>query len=715
VPGVTRAEVNLGERTALIEGEVDIDALVAASTQAGYPAALLSEDDDGSEKEKLELADYRQRLKKAGWAALLGGPLFLSGILGFMPGVESLGERLFWLLIALLSAGVMIYSGGHFFTGAWKAFKVHNANMDTLIALGTGTAWCFSLFITLFPEAVPPEARHIYFEAAMLIIALVNLGSALEMRARGKTSQAIRQLMNLRPRVARVVRNGQELDIPVAQVGLDETLRVRPGERIPVDGVVIQGSSTVDESMLTGESMPCDKQLGDEVVGGTMNLSGSFLYQAKRIGKATVLAQIIEMVRQAQSSKPAIGRLVDRIAGVFVPTVLIIAILTFLVWFNFGPEPALSHALVTMVTVLIIACPCALGLATPMSIMVGIGKAAEHGVLIRNGEALQAAGNLTTIVLDKTGTITEGKPKVTHVVTGGHSDEVMLLQWALSVEQGSEHPLAKAIIEACNERGIQPLPVTGFEALSGHGVQARVDEQHILMGNERLMSSQKVVMADFADHAQALAEQGQTPVYIACDKQVMGIVAVADPVKADSKQAIARLKQRGLKVVMITGDHQVTAQAVAQMVGIEHLYAEVLPQDKAGKVALLQQQDERVAMVGDGINDAPALAQADVGFALASGTDVAMASADVTLMRNSLHSVADAMDISAATLRNIKQNLLGAFIYNTLGIPLAAGLFYPLFGLLLNPVIAGAAMALSSVTVVSNANRLRLYKPQGGE
>jgi Cu+-exporting ATPase len=624
--------------------------------------------------------------------------------------LDTSSGRIFWLTMGAVTLWVLIYAGGHFFRGAWKSFRAHNANMDTLIALGTGAAWVYSMLVVLFPDLVPSLARHAYFEAAAIIIALINLGQALEMRARGKTSEAIRRLIGLQPKTARVIRDGQELDIPISEVGLDETLRVRPGEKIPVDGVIIEGHSSVDESMLTGEPMPVEKKTGDEVTGGTLNKSGSFLFQAKRIGADTALARIIEMVRRAQSTKPAIGRLADKISAVFVPSVLIIAVITFLAWFNLGPEPKLSYMLVATMTVLIIACPCALGLATPISIMVGVGKAAEYGILIRNGEALQQAGKLTTIVLDKTGTVTEGRPTVTTLLPVPGWDESKLLTVAASIETGSEHPLAEAIVSAAKARQIETSSASDFQAITGHGVSATVDGKKVLFGNARLMAQHKIGLGNLVARAEELAARAQTPMFLAVDGVAAGIVAVADPIKPDSRAAIARLHAIGLKVVMITGDNRATADAVAREVGLDEVMAEVLPGDKADKVVALQQRGEIVGMVGDGINDAPALAQADVGYAIGTGTDVAIESADVTLMRGSLHGVADAIAISRATVRNIKQNLFGAFIYNVLGIPVAAGVLYPFTGLLLNPIIAGAAMAMSSVTVVSNANRLRWFK-----
>ncbi len=710
VPGVQTASVNLAERSALVTGDATPEALVKAVQEAGYDAALLREAGDDIAKDAAEAAHYRALLRKTAVAAVVGFPLFVGEPFGWWPMLMPGSGQAFWFLVGLATAFVLVYSAGHFFIGAWKAFRAHNATMDTLIALGTGAAWVYSMLVVLFPAAVPALSRHAYFEAAAIIIALVTLGQALEMRARGKTSQAIRRLIGLQPKTARVVRDGREIDIPIAEVGLDDTVRVRPGEKIPVDGVVIDGHSSVDESMLTGEPMPVEKRVGAEVIGGTINKTGTFLFQAKRVGADTALARIIDMVRRAQSSKPPIGRLVDRVSAVFVPAVLIVAILTFLAWYNFGPEPRSAYVFVTTMTVLIIACPCALGLATPISIMAGVGKAAEYGILIRNGEALQRSGKLTAVVLDKTGTVTVGRPEVTTVVPSEGWDEARLLQLAASLEAGSEHPLAQAVVDAAKARGLEPCPVSGFEAVAGRGVRGVAEGKKLLFGNARFMQEQGVDLDVLAGRAAVLAAQAQTPMYLAVEDRAAGIIAVADPIKPDSQAAIARLHALGLKVVMITGDNRATAAAVARAVGVDEVYAEVLPGEKAEKVSALQARGEVVGMVGDGINDAPALAQADVGFAIGTGTDVAIESADVALMRGSLHGVPDAIAVSKATVRNIKQNLFGAFVYNTLGIPVAAGVLYPIFGLLLNPIIAGAAMALSSVTVVSNANRLRFFR-----
>ncbi|MFT6209107.1 MAG: Cu+-exporting ATPase, partial [Colwellia sp.] len=663
-----------------------------------------------------ELADqkYYTGLIRQVWIALgLGVPLMIYSVFGGPMTVETSLERGIWLFIGVLCAGIMYFAGKHFYIGAWKSLVNHNANMDTLIALGTGTAWIYSMVVVFFPMALPEMARHVYFEATAMIIGLINLGLALEVKARGRTSEAIKRLIGLQAKTARVVRDEKEIDIAIELVLLNDIVRVRPGEKIPVDGIVTQGHSSIDESMLTGEPMPVEKIVGDTIVAGTLNKTGSILFKATRVGKDTALAQIINMVKRAQNSKPPIGRLADVISAYFVPVVMIIAIVSALVWLNFGPEPTLAFAVVSATTVLIIACPCALGLATPMSVMVGVGKAAEAGVLIRNGEALQAASKITTMIFDKTGTITEGAPKVTDIIVADKSyTEKYILTVAASIERGSEHPLAQAIVDSAIEQDIELESTTDFQAIAGHGVTAIYHGQQLLFGNQKLMLKNNVALNEVVTKAQKLADEAKTPMYLAIDNKLAAIIAVSDPIKQDSVEAIKRLQANGIRVAMLTGDNKATANAVAKKVGITEVFAEVLPEEKSNKVAELQAQGEIVGMTGDGINDAPALALANVGFAIGTGTDVAIESADITLMRGSLHGLADAIAVSKATLRNIKQNLLGAFIYNAAGIPLAAGILYPFFGLLLSPVIAGAAMAFSSLTVVSNANRLRFFKPQ---
>ena len=715
VPGVTQAQMNFAQRSVAVTGNAKADELIKAVEAAGYGAKLnAAEDDHGAmaEKEKTDEQYYKRLLRDTFIALGLGVPLMAYGLLGGAMMVTTFNEQMAWLVVGLLTLAVMIYSGKHFYVGAWTSFKNHSANMDTLIALGTGTAWLYSMAVVFAPQFIPEMARHVYFEATAMIIGLINLGLALELKARGRTSDAIKRLIGLQAKTARVVRGDQEIDIKIEQVVAGDIVRVRPGEKVPVDGEVTEGSTAIDESMLTGEPMPVSKGVGDKIVGGSINKSGSILFKATRVGKDTALAQIVNMVKRAQNSKPPIGRMADVIAAVFVPVVMIIAVLSALIWLNLGPEPVLAFAMVSATTVLIIACPCALGLATPMSVMVGMGKAAEAGVLIRNGEALQSASKITAMILDKTGTITLGAPKVTDVITAANFDEETVLQLAATLESGSEHPLAMAIVESAKERDIALGKLSNFNAIAGQGVSADVDGKSLLFGNEKLMREHDIDIGDFLSRAQALALEAKTPMYFAIDNKFAAIIAVADPIKEDSIAAIKRLQSDGVRVVMLTGDNRDTAQAVADKVGITELFAEVLPEQKSEKVQQLQMEGEIVGMTGDGINDAPALAIANVGFAIGTGTDVAIESADVTLMRGSLHGLADAIAVSKATLRNIKQNLFGAFIYNAAGIPIAAGILYPVFGLLLSPVIAGAAMAFSSLTVVTNANRLRFFKAQ---
>ncbi|MEP5230953.1 MAG: heavy metal translocating P-type ATPase [Alloalcanivorax sp.] len=715
-PGVDKADMNFADRTVQVSGTASTETLISAVSDAGYGAELVDNSADQQEQQEArEQAHYHTLLRHMALGLGLGGPLMAWGLLGGDMMVRA-GQtsQWIWLGIGLLTLAVLATAGRHFFVGAWKAFRNHNANMDTLIALGTGAAWLYSMVVVLVPAALPEAARHVYFEASAMIIGLINLGQALEVRARGKTSAAVKRLLDLGAKTARVIRDGpnqekQEQDIPVEQVRTGDILRVRPGEKIAVDGTVKEGESRIDESMLTGEPMPVSKSAGDKVSAGTLNEGGSLLYTATAVGRDTALSHIVALVKKAQGSKPPIGRLADQVSAIFVPTIMLIAIAAALVWFNLGPEPRLTHMLISATTVLIIACPCALGLATPMSVMVGVGKAAEYGILIRQGEALQTSSQLDTIVLDKTGTITEGKPAVTAMLCADGEQENTILALAASLETGSEHPLAHAIVQAAQERQLTLADVTGFNAYNGKGVRAQHHGQTLRLGNRRWLESEGVEIHLNSD---SLTAQGATPLFLARDHALLGIIGVADRIKEDSKAAIARLKAQGLKVIMITGDIAASANAIAEQAGVDEVMAEVLPEDKAKKVQALQREGRTVAMVGDGINDAPALAQADVGFAIGTGTDVAIESAAITLMGGSLHGVPDAMAISSATVRNIKQNLFGAFVYNSLGVPVAAGILYPLTGSLLSPVIAGAAMSLSSVTVVTNANRLRLFKPK---
>lgn len=713
VIGVNKAEMNFAQRTVVVNGNASPQDLINAVEQAGYNATLANADSDEAaieEKEQADWAYYKKLMRDMFIALSLGVPLMIYGLVTGEMSVNTTTERIVWLIIGIMTLAVMVFSGRHFYVGAWNSFKNHSANMDTLIALGTGTAWLYSMVVVFFPDYVPEMARHVYFEATAMIIGLINLGLALEIKARGKTSEAIKRLIGLQAKTARVIRDGHDIDIPIEDVLLNDLIRVRPGERISVDGVVTKGQTSIDESMLTGEPMPIEKRKDDEVVAGTINKSGSIVFRAERVGKDTALAQIINMVKRAQNSKPPIGRLADVISAYFVPVVMIIAVVSALAWLNFGPSPEVAFAIVSATTVLIIACPCALGLATPMSVMVGVGKAAEAGVLIRNGEALQSSSKITTMVLDKTGTITEGAPKVTDIVIASDHSQDDVLSLAASLESGSEHPLAMAIVESAQEQGVPIHSVTDFQSIAGKGVEATLNSQRLLFGNEKLMKEKEIALHHYVDKAQRLAADAKTPMYFAIDSTLVAVIAVADPIKSDSIDAIKRLQDNEIRVVMLTGDNRMTAKAVARKAGITDYVAEVMPEDKANKVLELQREGEIVGMTGDGINDAPALAHANVGFAIGTGTDVAIESADITLMRGSLHGLADAIAVSKATLRNIKQNLFGAFIYNVAGIPFAAGVFYPVLGLLLSPVIAGAAMAFSSLTVVTNANRLRLFK-----
>lgn len=713
VLGAKRVEMNFADRSVQVEGNAPSVALIEAVENIGYKAKPMNSEsaqDALDEKAKADNAHYKKQMRNMKLALGVGASLMFYGLI-FDMSVSTNAQRIGWFIVGIVTLAVMAIAGKQFYSGAWQSFKNHTANMDTLIALGTGTAWLYSMVVVITPSVLPEVARHVYFEASAMIIGLISLGLALEVKARGRTSEAIKRLIGLQPKTARVVRDNKEQDIDISHVIKGDVLRVRPGEKIPVDGEVLEGNSSVDESMLTGEPMPVSKSEGDTLVAGSINTSGTLLFKATHIGSETTLATIINMVKRAQNSKPSIGRLADIISGVFVPTVMIIAVLAGLAWLNFGPQSSVAYAVVAVTTVLIIACPCALGLATPMSIMVGIGKAAESGILIRNGEALQTTSKITTMILDKTGTITKGKPTVTDIVNFNDSDKVQVLKLAASLESGSEHPLAQAIVNYAENADITIEKVSDFNAVTGQGVTGTFNGQTLLFGNEALMSLHNINIEEAKEYAEQLARAAKTPMYFAINSQLQAIIAVADPIKDDSAEAIKRLQNKGIHVVMLTGDNQATAKAVADKVGITDFIAQVMPEHKADEVRKRQEKGEIVGMTGDGINDAPALAQADVGFAIGTGTDVAIESADITLMRGSLQSLGDAIAISSATIINIKQNLFGAFIYNVAGIPIAAGLLYPFFGILLNPIVAGAAMALSSLTVVTNANRLRFFKP----
>ena len=615
-----------------------------------------------------------------------------------------------WLQLALITP-VMFYAGWPIHRTGWLTLRHRTADMNTLITIGTSAAYLYSLVVTVAPGSLPENMRAVYFEAVGVIITLVMLGRLLEAIARGGTNEAIRKLIGLQARTARVVRDGAEEDIPIEEVRIGDVVIVRPGEKVPVDGQIVDGRSTLDESMVTGESLPVTKGEGDTVIGATINQTGAFRFRATKVGSDTMLAQIIQLVEQAQSSKAPIQRLADLIASRFVPIVMFISIATFVVWFNFGPAPALIFSLVNAVAVLIVACPCALGLATPLSIMVGTGKGAQNGILIRSAEALETAHKLDTLILDKTGTITKGEPSLTDVVPVNGVDADELLRLTASAERSSEHPLGQSIVNGAEGRGLKLTEPTDFESITGMGIRVSVDGNRLLIGSRRFLDDAGLDTATLEREAERLAAQGKTSIYIAINGKPAGVVAVADTVKEGSAAAIATLRHLGLEVVMITGDNRHTAGAIARQVGIERVLAEVLPQDKALEVRRLQAENKLVGMVGDGINDAPALAQADIGIAIGTGTDVAIEASDITLISGDLKGVVTAITLSRATMRNIRQNLTFAFLYNSIGLPVAAGVLYPPFGILLSPMIAAAAMAMSSISVVSNANRLRTYKP----
>jgi Cu+-exporting ATPase len=615
-----------------------------------------------------------------------------------------------WFQLALITP-VMFYTGWPIHRTGWLTLRHRTADMNTLITIGTIAAFGYSLVVTVAPDILPVALRLVYYEAAGVILTLIMLGRLLEAIAKGGTGEAIRKLIGLQAKTARVVRNGEEEDIPIEQVQFSDIVLVRPGEKVPVDGEIVEGRSTLDESMVTGESLPVTKGEGDTVIGATINQTGAFRFKATKVGKDTMLAQIIQLVEQAQGSKAPIQRLADLIANRFVPIVIFIAISTFIIWFNFGPTPALIFSLVNAVAVLIIACPCALGLATPLSIMVGTGKGAQNGILIRSAEALETAHKLQILVLDKTGTITKGQPSLTDVVPQNSITADELLYLVASAERSSEHPLGQAIIQGAIDKGLELAEPGEFQSVTGKGIQVSVDGRQVLVGNRRLLDDAGIETGALEEQAERLAAEGKTPMFAAVDGKPAGVVAVADTVKEDSVAAVATLRRLGIEIVMITGDNRRTAEAIAQQVGVERVLAEVLPQDKALEVSRLQGENKLVGMVGDGINDAPALAQADVGIAIGTGTDVAIEASDITLISGELDGVVTAITLSRATMRNIRQNLVFAFFYNTVGIPVAAGVLYPPFGILLSPMIAAAAMALSSLSVVTNSNRLRGYKP----
>ncbi|MCC5617621.1 heavy metal translocating P-type ATPase [Nostoc sp. CHAB 5836] len=727
VPGVNECIVNFGAEQATIKYDprrTNLEAIQQAVDAAGYSAYPLQEqnlmrgEDDAEKKHRLR--ESRDLMRKV----TVGGIISIVLLIGSLPMMTGLHLPFIpvWLhnpwVQLILTTPVQFWCGYSFYINGWKALKRHAATMDTLIALGTSAAYFYSLFPTLFPsffinQGLTPD---VYYETAAVVITLILLGRLFENRAKGQTSEAIRKLIGLQAKTARLIRNGREVDVPIEEVQIGDVILVRPGEKIPVDGEVIEGASTIDEGMVTGESVPVKKQPGDEVIGATINKTGSFKFRATRVGSDTVLAQIVQLVQQAQGSKAPIQRLADQVTGWFVPAVIAIALLTFIIWFNFTGNVTL--ALITTVGVLIIACPCALGLATPTSVMVGTGKGAENGILIKGAESLELAHKIQTIVLDKTGTITQGKPTVTDFVTvngTANGNEMRLVQLTASVERNSEHPLAEAVVRYAQSQEVALADVKEFEAITGSGVQGIVSSHLVQIGTQRWMSELDIDTQALQHDKERLEYLGKTAIWIAVDGQIQGLMGISDAIKPTSIQAIRALQKLGLEVVMLTGDNRRTAETIAREVGIKRVLAEVRPDQKAATVKKLQLEGKIVAMVGDGINDAPALAQADVGMAIGTGTDVAIAASDITLISGDLRSIVTAIQLSRATIRNIRQNLFFAFIYNVAGIPIAAGILFPIFGWLLNPIIAGAAMAFSSVSVVTNALRLRKFqaKPVG--
>jgi Cu+-exporting ATPase len=725
VPGVLSASVNLAAKAGTVEylpGIADSEALRAAVAGAGYAVPRIEAGEDPlALQERMQREEERSLLARLRVGVALGVPLFLLAQWEMIAGSARIPFSPFFgaLIQLLLATPIQFYSGSRFYRGAWAAAKHGTTDMNTLVALGTTAAYAYSLVATFFPGifAVRGAAAHVYYDTSAAIVVLILLGRYFEARAKGKTSDAVKKLAGLQPRTARVLRSGVETDIPLEDVRIGDAVVVRPGEKIPVDGSVAEGAGAVDESMLTGEPIPVEKGPGSAVTGGTMNMNGRLVFTAVRVGRDTVLARIVRMVQEAQGSKPPIGRLADVIASRFVPAVMGIAAVTFAAWWTFGPEPRLTYAMIGTISVLIIACPCALGLATPTSIMVATGKGAELGILVRSGAALETAHKVQTVVLDKTGTITRGRPELSGVRPApdgefkGPEEERELLRLTAIAETGSEHPLGQAIVRGAQARGLAMEPPEKFFSAAGRGVRATAAGRMVSVGNLKWMEEEGIDPSILLPDAREISEAGDTPVFIAVDARAAGVAAVTDEIKESAPGAIRSLREMGIEVVMLTGDNPRTAKAVAERAGIDRVMAEVLPDRKADEVRKIQAEGKTVAMVGDGINDAPALAQADVGMAIGTGTDIAMEAGDIVLMSGDLGGVAAAIALSRAALRNIRQNLFWAFAYNVVLIPVAAGVLYPSYGVLLNPILAAAAMGLSSVTVVSNALRLRRFQP----
>ncbi|WP_127561381.1 heavy metal translocating P-type ATPase [Nioella ostreopsis] len=723
VPGVLDVNVNLASETATVDfadGSLDMADLLKAAEEAGYPAEATgdtSSEDRGTRKQD----EARAFARKTAFAAALALPVFLLEMgAHLVPGMHELigrtiGHQTSWMIQFVLTTVVLVWPGRHFYTKGFAALLKSAPDMNSLVAVGTGAAYLYSLTALFAPSLLPEASRAVYFEAAAVIVVLILLGRWMEARAKGRTGAAIQNLLGLQPSSARILVDGEPTDVPIDQIGVGDILVVRPGERVAVDGELTQGSARVDESMITGEPVPVEKAEGDPVTGGTVNGASSFQFRALRVGTDTTLAQIIRMVEEAQGAKLPIQGIVDRITLWFVPAVMVLALVTVLTWLLLGPSPALSHALVAGVSVLIIACPCAMGLATPTSIMVGTGRAAEMGVLFRKGDALQELTSVDVVALDKTGTLTEGRPELTDLVLAEGFTRSKMLALVAAVEAQSEHPIADAVVRAAKTEGAARHDAKAFESITGFGVRAKVAGHDVLVGADRLMARESLDITSLADAERRIAEQGRTALFAAVDGKVAAVIGVADPVKPASTAAIRALHDLGLKVAMITGDKAETANAIAREIGIDHVFAGVLPDGKVAALDTLKGNNQRIAFVGDGINDAPALAHADVGIAIGTGTDVAIESADVVLMSGDLRGVVNAFEVSARSMRNIRQNLFWAFGYNVALIPVAAGVLYPTFGLLLSPVLAAGAMAFSSVFVLTNALRLRWVRPAMSE
>ncbi len=715
--GVVAVSVNFATEKAAIDyfpSQVGIREFKRAVREAGYEVVEAEQGEDIVEKEhrEREKAYKELRIKVLIGAVLAVSLMVLMQWNHIFGGWLQLPLQTNHLLQLILATPVQFWIGRQFYSGAISAARHRTTNMNTLIALGTSSAYGYSIVATFFPAVfeITGYSAEVYFDTSATIIVLILLGRLFEARAKGRTSEAIKKLIGLQAKTARIIKDNREMDVPIEDVEMGDIVLVRPGEKVPVDGVIMEGYSAVDESMVTGESIPAEKNKGDSVIGGTINKTGTFRFEAAKVGKETMLSHIIEMVQTAQGSKPPIARLADVIASFFVPAVIGIATITFLIWYLFGPTPAFTYAVLNFIAVLIIACPCSLGLATPTSIMVGTGKGAENGILIRSGEALEKAHTITAVVFDKTGTLTKGMPEVTDVFPRG-IDAEKLTFYAASAEKGSEHPLGEAIIRKAGEGDLKIIDPEEFRAIPGHGIRAVIQGKKVLLGNGKLMQDEGIAIGELIDEAEVLSTQGKTPMFISVDGSAAGIIAVADTLRDESVQAVRQLHELGIEVVMITGDNRRTGEAIGRQAGIDRVLAEVLPQEKADQVKKLQAEGKVVAMVGDGINDAPALAQADVGIAIGTGTDVAMEASDITLISGNIKGVVTAIALSKATMRNIKQNLFWAFAYNVILIPVAAGVLFPFFGILLNPMLAAGAMGFSSVTVVTNALRLRKFRP----